>query len=348
VFRNGSDIDDFVTRLRVITAWGIDTPRSKTNVEYAPIYIKYDDLQELDHLDHKLLSTWDFHPGRRSRIGFLGGFAETTRQSGYRDLEPDIIDPIVRKTKKTSFRVQPSYSLDLTQRLNLGAWASYRSERYASESLVDSDRIGVALTANRKMDRGHVFGGQLRAEAVDFHDGDPISTRFDRFVSAELSWQRVAGGLLNWTAAAGIFRAEGERAPVVQEPSARFKLSWGLPVMKILFGYDLGYSTGGGLGATRRQSASAALHRRWGRSFETLIRGHYILREDLINDVSRRGDVNGYSYGLQLSYRWNNGLGVMLAHHQIRQDREPDQLLDFGETTVGVRYAPRSPGGRIR
>ena len=81
VFRAGADGEsDFITSLRVEVGLTSETARSSANVRYAPRYFDHATFSNLDHLDHRLESSWRFTPGRRSVVGFRQAFEISTRR----------------------------------------------------------------------------------------------------------------------------------------------------------------------------------------------------------------------------------------------------------------------------
>jgi len=342
IFRTGQGgAEDYLTTLSLSAGWTGQTPRSSTRFQYLPEYRAYARFDTLDHLDQRFDSAWQFSPGRRSRVGLRQGFARARQQAGFVDFEGGTAQPITPLNWRNSWDFEPSYTLALSRRWDLSTRASYRIQRFQSEDLVDSTQTGLEVSTTSLVGRGQRIGGLLRGDAYSFDEQAVSSEQADRFLRAEAIWTRDVGRILSWRAGSGFFRASGPGVGAAVKPTLSLNMSWGFPLTRVLVGYDLGYSSSGGLGGvSRSQTAGLGLSRRWGRALQTSVRTTYLSRESLGEEFGALENINGHSADLDVSYTWVTGLGAAFHYTLVRQERSTATELDYQVVAVSMTYTP--------
>lgn len=339
--------DDFITGLRLNGDWSELMPRSDFNLSYSPEYFAYADFKDRSHVDHRFRAGWQFTPGRRSTVGLRQGIQVTTRQSGFREAADEEAQPIVENSRRVEWDLEPSWGLDAGRRWRLQTRARYRTQSFQSSDLVDSRQAGLEVSTTSKVGREQRLGVRVRGDVYEFDDG-PFSDGSGRrkFVATEVIWTSDSTRIFAWTAGAGGFRGSGEVTSTRVRPTAEASCTWGLRRGRVTLGYDLGYSTSGGLGgSSRSQTGDLSLTHQWGRAVDTWIRGSRIIRDPLEETSSQGQAIHGYLMDAGISFSNPSGFELVVQHKVVRQERATQSTLDYQEASVALVVKPRSARG---
>jgi hypothetical protein len=106
-------------------------------------------------------------------------------------------------------------------------------------------------------------------------------------------------------------------------------------------GYDIGYSTGGGISTTdRSQAGNLTLTGHWGDGYEVSSTAGYISRANVDSRGQSAPNLHGRSLRAELSKSWLRGLKMTAAVQAIRQDEVAGRSLSYGEAVLGLTYTP--------
>jgi hypothetical protein len=171
VFREGAgSFDDYVTSARLDGQWALRTQRSATALRYIPEYYAYNQFTDLNHLDHRLQSNWQFTPTRRSTVGVRENFVYSTRQIGFSELVDEQGVPIVPHGRRTMLDLVPFWDFDPTAAWKIETAVTLRSHQFRSEELVDSQQAGIGVTASTQIGGGQRLGGRFHHDRFWFEE----------------------------------------------------------------------------------------------------------------------------------------------------------------------------------
>lgn len=346
VFRTGTDpVNDYITGLRLNAGLNLKTPRSETMFKYSPEYLGYAHVSGLSHLDQRFRATWELQAGPRSKIDIRQGYSDTTRQSGFQDLTGsggNISEPIITLARRTAWDLEPHYALQSSPAHIWEFQAVYRSESYDKPNLIDSDQFGVWGGFDHQLGKKQKLGWRLRADSYRFaSDAGPITNVYDRFADTEIRWSWANTDRVSVSANGGFFEAQGEGLDTATGPTGGLSGEWRWRHTALEAGYDMGYSTGGGISTTdRSQAGNLTLTGHWGDGYDLSGTAGYISRANVDSRGQSAPNLHGRSLRAELSKSWHQGLKLTAAVQAIRQDEVSGRSLSYGEAVLGVIYTP--------
>jgi hypothetical protein len=349
VLRTGGESQsDYITRLTMSLGWSAETPRSITAVNYIPAYFDYAEFDPLDNLEHRMEANWKFTPGPRSTFLIGQSYLRTEQQSGFQDFVNGPADPIVERTLREIVTLVPSYILEATPDWTLTATGTARAEYFDSETLVDTEQYGFEFEAlHASADEG-ALGGRLRGDQFDIVDpGGGVPTGPDRFITGDAIWSGRRGPAFTWYASAGAFWGSGGDLDTIVKPTSALRLNWAGRTNTLTTGYDLGFSSSGGLGGVSRSLfGEVAYAHRFGPAMTATVRGSRIRLEDLPGLSATPAELDGWQADYGLSYQWRTGVGISGTHRFIQQDSTNEERLEYQELSLMLSYTPDKGGTR--
>ncbi len=350
VLRTGTESqDDYITTLRVSLGWSAETPRSLTSINYAPAYSDYLELNQFDNLEHRVQSNWMFTPGARSTFEIGQTYLLTEQQSGFQDFVDGPANPIVERTRREIFALAPSYRIEASRQWAFTASGTARTERFDSDTLIDSQHYGLEFEALHTASEAFSLGGRVRGDS--FHlDEPPVTNRplgQDRFVTGEAVWSGATGPAFSWNATAGAFWGSGGEVETIVEPTSSLQLLWAGRRGQLQTGYDFGFSTSGGLGAvTQSLFADIGYAHRFGRALSARVHGSRIRRKELEGVSVTQAELRGWQVDYQVAYFWPSGLNLSGRHRFVQQNSTGAERLEYQEIAVILSYVLPDKGGR--
>lgn len=346
VFRTGTDpINDYITGLRLNAGLNFKTPRSDTQFKYSPEYLWYAHISDLTHLDQRFRASWEMQASPRSKVDFRQGYSNTTRQSGFQDLTGtggNVSEPIITLATRTAWDLEPHYELQSSPAHDWEFEALYRSESYDQPNLIDSEQFGVWGGFDHQLGRKQKLGWRLRGDSYRFaSDAGTITNVYDRFAQTEIRWSWATTDRVSVSANGGFFQANGTGLDTATGPTGGLSGQWRWRHTTLDAGYDIGYSTGGGISTTDfSQAGNLTLAGHWGDGYEVSGTAGYISRASVDSRGQSTPNLHGRSLRAELSKSWRQGLKCTAAIQAIRQDELSGRSLSYGEAVLGLTYTP--------
>ena len=359
VLRVGEDqFDDYITSLYVAADLDFRTPRSQTTFSYAPEYLKYATLTELDSLDHRYHGQYKLQPGRRSEFDFRQGYSLTSRQVGFTDLAGGgggVAEPITVRSRRTAWDLEPQWYYKPRAGETVSIEALYRSESYNQPKLpdgvppiqfVDYEQVGAQGDWDRELSPSHRLGIRVRGDHYHFHDDQgTITGTYEDFASGSFTWTAHRVDRFEFQGSAGAYRGTGPLVAAVTEPTADLYGTWKWSRTSFRTGYSLGYASGGGLSTAQRNQQLLASFGAWnpvGLEFHV---DAATIRRESFGDTALPGTagataLDGQQVAVGLSRRWRTGIALSGNLGYLRQDQQDGTTLGYFDGSAALIFRP--------